>query len=516
MARWWIAQAGLFLTVFATVALSGPGRIDIVDGQTRYEVARSLIEHGDLVIRDPNVWFVVFPGRDGQRYTKYRFPQSAAGVIAILAADYSGPVNEGRRHFYFTLVSAVASAILAVIYAVFFRHLGYGPRASLLWAAGGVFCTPSWFYGTSTFDDILGSTAVVLAVATALASRRHHPLAGATVAGLAIGLAFNCKEPLGIFVLPVLAAMYDPDLGWRSQWRRQATVILLLALAVAVYLGHDLYKFPPESTTAHAELMKNYIPFWSGSPEVGLLAMSVSLSAGVPFYNPASLICLAGLKAWWSREKLFCLSLSVAIAVFVIFISLLTFFKGDTAWGPRYLTPIFAILWLFAPAGPRLLRKWMVVIALGLGLVVQMSGLCIDPHRLYIEHGLPSSFYVNASVLYFHPSISHLVNRPREIVEVLANRDQQAECYSPSPSPTFAFPVIDFVEKGPAAVQKYHVLNGFRFWWASFQYLDRWSRPVDINRSVVLLIGLAVVGLILQIFGTRTPRSSDLSHSSRL
>ena len=77
-----------------------------------------------LVIRDPNVWFAVLPGRDGQRYAKYRFPQSVAGVIAILAADYSGPVNEGRRHFYFTMIGAVASAALAVIYAAFFRHLG--------------------------------------------------------------------------------------------------------------------------------------------------------------------------------------------------------------------------------------------------------------------------------------------------------------------------------------------------------------------------------------------------------
>ena len=240
MVRWWIAQAGLFLTVLAVVALSGPGRIDIVDGQTRYELARNLVEHGDSVIRDPDVWFVVFPGRDGRRYTKYRFPQSAVGVLAILTADRSGRSNEGRRHFYFTMISAVASAALAVIYASLFRRLGHGPRASLLWAAGGIFCTPSWFYGTSTFDDILGSTAVVLAVAMALASRHHHPGAGATVAGLALGLAFNCKEPLGIFVLPVLSAIYNPDLGWRSQWRRLAIVVSLLVLSVAAYLGYEL------------------------------------------------------------------------------------------------------------------------------------------------------------------------------------------------------------------------------------------------------------------------------------
>jgi hypothetical protein len=67
--------------------LCDPGRIDIVDGQTRYEVARRVVEHGDSIIRDPDVWFAVFPGRDGRRYTKYRFPQSAAGVVAILTAD---------------------------------------------------------------------------------------------------------------------------------------------------------------------------------------------------------------------------------------------------------------------------------------------------------------------------------------------------------------------------------------------------------------------------------------------
>ena len=368
---------------------------------TKLPVAWSTMATWSFAI--PNVWFAVFPGRDGQRYAKYRFPQSVVGVIAILMADCSGPVNEERRHFYFTMISAVMSAILAVIYASFFRYLGYGPRTSLLWAAGGVFCTPSWFYGTSTFDDILGTTAIVLAVAMALASRQHRTWARVTVAGLALGLAFNCKEPLGIFVLPVLSAVYDPDLNWRSQWRRLAMIVSLLGLSVVVYLGYDLYKFPPGSTANHAEIMKNYAPVWASSPTVGLLAMSFSLGAGVLFYNTPILICLSGLRGWWNNEKLFCLSLLMAMAIFCLFISSLTFFKGDPAWGPRYLTPIFAILWIFAPAGSRLLRKWVVINVLGLGLLVQINALCIDPHRLYIEHGLPSAFYVSAPDLYFNP-----------------------------------------------------------------------------------------------------------------
>lgn len=61
-----LSTLGVFLSVFAFVALTGPGRIDIVDGQTRYEVARSVVDHGDMAIRDPNIWFERFPGRGGR------------------------------------------------------------------------------------------------------------------------------------------------------------------------------------------------------------------------------------------------------------------------------------------------------------------------------------------------------------------------------------------------------------------------------------------------------------------
>src|SRR5262249_17425203 len=111
---------GLGLFVFAVVALSGPGRIDIVDGQTRYEVARGLAEHGDSIIRDPRIDFSVFPGRDGAHYTYYRFPQSLLGAAAIWLGDLTGPTTEARRQFFFVLTSALACAMLAMVYAGWF------------------------------------------------------------------------------------------------------------------------------------------------------------------------------------------------------------------------------------------------------------------------------------------------------------------------------------------------------------------------------------------------------------
>ena len=35
----------------------------------------------------PGCWFPVYKGRDNQRYTTYRLPQSFLGVLAIVAAD---------------------------------------------------------------------------------------------------------------------------------------------------------------------------------------------------------------------------------------------------------------------------------------------------------------------------------------------------------------------------------------------------------------------------------------------
>src|SRR5437762_3672514 len=155
--------------------MSTPGRIDIVDGETRYESARSLVEHGDFAIRNDRIWFGVFPGRDKMRHTSYRLPQIILGAPAIVLSDTTGPRSEPRRHFFFTLTSAVAAATLAPLYAIWFRHRGRSPRTAVVLGVFGVLANPSWFYGTSTFDDILGTTALVAVVVFGFLCRDRTP-----------------------------------------------------------------------------------------------------------------------------------------------------------------------------------------------------------------------------------------------------------------------------------------------------------------------------------------------------
>ncbi|HUY32039.1 MAG TPA: hypothetical protein VMV69_04600 [Pirellulales bacterium] len=503
--RWRLALTGQFLLVFSIVALSGPGRIDIADGLTRYEVARSLVEHGDSVIRDEAINFMVFDGRGGRHYTNYRFPQSLLGVGAIVAADLTGTVSEPRRYFFYSLLGAVACGALAVVYSVWFQSLGHAPRPALLWGCAGVVCTPNWFYGTTTFDDVFGGLAVVMAVVVARLSRHARPLLGAGVAGLLTGLAFNCKQPLGLFALVALAALREPGLCWRKSRGRIACLTAGVVAGVVAYLGYDWYKFPPGSMAANVKALESYLQPWPGEGVVALVTLVFSPGIGVLWYWPPVVIGVVGLKAWNRRDPGLCAAAVAASLIYFGFIATLSFFGGEPAWGPRYLTPAIGLLWLFLPAGAALMKRHMVVGLLMAGAIAQIMGLSVETLRLYLERPFVPGYMFEAPLLYFHPAASHLFQRPREIWEILHLDETRIEGYSPAARPSF--PVTDHPDFQNRDMLVYRVLNSFRPWWISQRYLPRDERPVDLDRTFALLALLAVAGLVMSVAASARARA---------
>lgn len=490
----------LFVAVFSLAALSGPGRIDILDGYTRYEVGRSLVEHGDSIVRDPDAWFSVFHGRDGRRYTNYRFPQSALAAGSIVAADFTGPVTEARRHFFFSLSGGVLCGLIAVLYAAWFSRAGLSERASVLWAAGGILCTPLWFYGTTTFDDVLGTIFTLAGVASAFWTRARYRRSGAIAAGLLLGIAFNCKPPLALFAAPALIAGWHGRRPTRAEWFRAGMMLAGVILGVAAYKAYDLDKFPPSTWAANAEAMqKGYALMWPGNFWAGFTALLVSPGVGAIWYWPPLFIGCCGLAAWYRREQWFALTLGLSSAVFVCFIATMTFFAGDPNWGPRYLTPVFALLWLFVPAGAARLRRPLVALLLMLALAGQFAALSVDPLRLYIERGLTSSFFLNDPWAYFRPRCSQLLARPRQLREIVCYAGPAPQKFSPASRPTLPV-TVDPDGNEPLEVQRYWVLNSLRPWWISQRHLSESERPVDLDAALTILLsllGISLAGLIL-------------------
>lgn len=494
-----LGLASLFLFVSAVVCLSGPGRIDIVDGHTRYDVGRSLVEHGDSAVRDPDAWFGVFPGRDGQKFTNYRFPQSALAAVSILLADATGPKSEPRRHFFFSLSGGVLCGLIAVLYAVWFIQDGASPRSALLWAAGGIFCTPLWFYGTTTFDDVLGGLFTLAGVSVAFWMQARWTRCGAIAAGLLLGIAFNCKPPLVLFAAPALAAGWDGQRPSRARLIRMATILAGIVAGIAAYKAYDLYKFPPSTWAANAEAMeKGYAVMWPGNFWVGISGLLLSPGVGTLWYWPPAVLTLYGLAVWYRREQWFKLTLGLASAVFVCFIATMTFFAGDPNWGPRYLTPVFALIWLVAPAGAARLRCPAAALLLALAFAGQLAALSVEPLRLYIERGLNASFFLNDPWAYFRPNCSQLLERPRQVREIFSYTGPEPKKFSPARRPTLPV-TVDPDGDEPLEVRRYWVLNSLRPWWISQRHLAADERPVDLDvalRWLLLASGIGLVGLL--------------------
>jgi hypothetical protein len=137
---------------------------------------------------------------------------------------------------------------------------------------------------------------------------------------------------------------------------------------------------------------------------------------------------------------------------------------------------------------------------------VQLLALSVDPHRLNMQRDMPNGYTAYYPWSLFHPAVSNLANRPREIVEIATYDGPPADAFTPAPSPTFTFPIVHerfMPDMGPVAATKYHILNSFRPWWASMPYLSPSERPVDLARTAALLAAIAVAGLGLAWLGTR-------------
>lgn len=510
--RWtWPASLlGLALIVFGVVALTGPGRIDIVDGQTRYEAAKGLVEHGSPAILNPAVEFAVFPGRNGERHTYYRLPQTAVAVAAILLADATGPTSEARRQFLFSLHGAAAAAALVVTYAVWFRRRGFSPAAAAGWAAAGIFCTPNWYYATSTFDDILGTSAIVIAM---VAAGRAGGYGRCLAAGLMIGLALNCKQPLGIFLLPVLAACDAPTFTPRIRMLRSALVLAGVAVGAACYIAYDEYKFPGDIKSTHAEMLKDYGPAYIAPSEAyrslwALAEMTAGLSSGVLWYASAAGILgvYGAIAVARTGERRMVLASAAAAVVFVGFISWITFYKGDPSWGPRYLTPVLGFGWLLAPEGAAAIGRGRTRFLLIFSAAVQLMGLSVDPMRLYLNLGVPPGFGARFPELYFRPEVSHLLNRPREMYEAVTGSPSPEYNLGAVPTAVVEVSLPPGLENRQAFVRQYQVLNGLRFWWAGMPQLPPERRPVDLVRVGAMFAGMIAVGVGLLALGLKRSR----------
>ena len=507
MSRSFVASLGIFLFTAAVYAVAGAGRIDMIDGQYRFEVT-----HNMLTLRSTQIHDRFLPGtptaEDGRRYSPYSVLSSVIPVPLVFLARVTGHESLEREHFFFSMTSGLFAAATAALLFQFYVLLGVPGRKALAWTLVFAFATSMLPAGTTVFDQaqhgfFLLAAAFVLFIAT-----RRESMGLAAAAGFLMAAAVNIKEVYAALV-PALAVITVPLVLVASQQRtramlRAAVFVAASGAGVLAWIAANYLRFgdPLSSVKATGALLS---PF--GNPLIGIPGLLVSPGKGVLFYSPAIVLALWGLPRLLKQERRLGEAILAACVIHTIGMASLSFFGGDWCWGPRYLVPIMPLVALgFPMIGAA--RPWGRVIpaVVACSLLVQVMGISLDHHRFFYARSLPAFFWYGHGDFYFRESA--LLARPGELLESFrAGVPPEATAFRPGPYPALlTYAVFGASSRNPPPplwMRRYSVFWQPRPWplWMSTLAADR--RPVNIGRWLLLLGGAASIGLLAVWYGLR-------------
>jgi len=557
----WIG-AGIFVFVLAIYVLSSPGRIDIIDGQARYEVTYNLLLDGRPVVRDPWIKPVRgVPGRKGLSYSIYGAPGSVFSMPLVwlgLLAD--NPPGEPSR-FLFSLTSSIFGALIAVVLYLFYIELGLAAREALAWTMVNAFATLVWPTSNSTFDNaqhaFFAISAVYLGYLSAKRKSRFLAAAGGMMAGVLI-----LYQEYFLLLIPALAIctldwppVIAPPLNagrkarlkplWdqlstdirndiqalfnlvRSPFRgqgetRESCVRLLcflttVGVGLALSLAYNDLRFGSILHTGKLQFESEGAYPLLGNPLAGFVTLLLSPGKSVFLYSPPLILGVFGIRHLWRRRPDVGTAIAAASAILVLFISCISFAGGDWCWGPRYLVvllPLWALAFPFA-LRERRLRRNLVVAIVGLGLAVQVLALSMENQRFFFERGLNDFFW--AEDPWFYCKHSALVARVGEVISLKDGLPPTAQMFNSVPIPDWStYSILGPPRKmrrslAPQWMRQFKIYYLPRPWpiWAWWVKPD--LRPVNLEAWIGGVCGLGLLGIALVVQGFRKSSGSRVT-----
>jgi hypothetical protein len=357
----------LFVVTAGALLLVQEGAITGYDGQTMYEVTKSMVERRDVAVaREWNS----LPGRDGRYYGRYGIGLSIVGLLPYAAVHAVAGTGDRADALGEAVVSATMPLIAAALVAAGYllaRRLGARAGPALLVAIGSVVGTFLLPYTKEFFSEPLAAFGIVLAVERVLARR---PAAGV---GMAVAVL---ARPQSLVFVPLLLLVVLRRQGVRAVLGTAAPI----GASVVLTLAYNLVRFGNPLHFGYQD-QGFTTPFLEGA--AGLLldpAKSVLLFAPVVLLVPFALG-----RLWRADRDAFTL---IAGNLAVTFVITATWFSwmGGWAWGPRLLIP--GLVPAFAAVGPWLssgFRRRLAVALLAVGFLVSVPAVVVSTQAQQLD-----------------------------------------------------------------------------------------------------------------------------------
>lgn len=514
-----LLSAGVFLGVLAVYIAASPGRIDIIDGQYRFEVARNIVDHASIQIHDRFLGMAA-RGTDGAYYSPYGISGSLVTVPLILAARLFGPASIERAQTFFSFTSAVLSAGTAAVLLLFYATLGIPARKALFWTLIASFATLAFPAATTVFDQAQQAFFVIVAFYLAFLAARRRSILLSVAAGATLAILVNFQEAYVVLFPAVALATFAPP-GASSDERREslsrcAIMFSVAGLGFVVWAALNDVRFGSFWFSGKGT---NH-PFPFGNPLVGLAGLVVSPGKSIFLYSPPIALSLIGMRELVRREWRLGQAVRIGVAAQIGLTSVLSFFGGDWCWGPRYFVPILPLLALAFPFAKLVTRRDRIFgrAILVAGLVVQLLALGVDHHRFFYARSLPAFFWYRNEVFYFRQSA--LFARPGEILDSIEHGvPAEAREFRPGPYPELLTYAV-FGEWGypdltePLWMRHYRVFWLPRPWIFWMRDVPAEKRPINMEVATGLVLAMALAGVLaigrgLGINGTKATEAAE-------
>jgi hypothetical protein len=502
-----VVAVGIVLLVGSLYAVLGPGRIDIIDGQYRFEVARNLLELGSLQIGDPFLGGAVqgVGFGDGQfvAYSPYGLSGSIVPLPLLVLAKITGSQSVDRQQFFFSFTSAVLGAATAALLFLFYTTLGIARRPALLWTLVGAFATLAFPAATSVFDQTQQGFFVAAACYLAFLAARRNSMPLAVAGGAALAILVNFQETYAILIPTIgIATLASPAASpeqRRRSFERCLVFMFVGGIGLLVWAGLNNFRFG--SLLMSGKGGPNH-PSPFGNPLVGLIGLLFSPGKSIFLYSPPTVLALLGLYHLFRRERRLGQAVVASAAAYLALISSLSFFGGDWCWGPRYFVSILPLLALGFPllkfdTARRQLGIGTLVVA---GLAVQLLGVSLDQHPFFYGRSLHPFFWSTDSGFYFRQSA--LFARPGELLARLRDGvPSEAKQFRPGPYPESLTYAV-FGPGGPNNQDQPGWMRHFRVFWLPRPWplwmatIPETERPIALRTATSVLLALGLAGAV--------------------
>ena len=440
--------AAVFILFACFYSLTGPGRVDIIDGQFRFEVAWNIIETGQPTVRD-----VKLPARiseNGARYSYYGIAASVTSLPLVWLGYHFGSENGELARFLFSLTSGLFAAATLALLMHWWLRLGIPPRRALGWVLVVGLATLFWPAATSTFDQTQHAFFVLASLYAGTRAKEaegNYAKGWTALSGLCAGVIVLYQQTF-VILAPLLALSHLDDKGprrLRPALQRLPVFFGMLFFCVALA---GLYNFWRWGSFFDLGAPPGPQPKIWGNPVLGVLGLLVSPGKGILWYSPVVLLQLWSLRSLRQRQPNLFLTVSVMAGAHLLYIGCLRFYGGDWCWGPRYLAMTLPLLALGLPflSIEGKIRRMGVRTLVAAGVLIQLMGLSMETQGFFFAHALEPWFWTDQSFNYRHSQLGY---RARELY-ALASGVKARRAFPFSPSPYATLPTYCIFGTDPA------------------------------------------------------------------